>query len=290
MMKGSRVSAGLAAIATLASCGASRGSGASGDIPSSATFAFEATFSRDAGVPPEKMTVAGHEASVLVTESPAEATAVGRYSAIIDEGARAALERAMREAPPTTPALAPDTPAVRCSMVSGGLRTERSFARPPTAAGLQMLLARIQVIEQVALAHPREAIRLELATPTAPIDAGRRAVIRLRVQNAGSNSLTVVFDGAPAIEAATVRKPPHAGEAPAPPEWARVGSASPGVALLHLPAGAQVELPVELMIAESGPAALRARFDGALALTGQTNESMHFHATLVSRATAIDVR
>ena len=290
MMTGSRASAALAAIVTLASCSGSRGSAASGEIPSSATFAFEATFSHGAGTPPEKLTLQGHEASVLITESPAETTAVGRYSAVIDEGLRSALERAMRESPSGTATLASDTPAVRCSMVSGGLRTERSFARAPTAAGLQALLARIQMVERVALAHPREAIRLELAAPTAPIDAGRRAVIRLRVQNAGSDPLTVVFDGAPAIEAAPAPKPTRAGETPLPPEWARVGSASPGVALLHLPTGAQVELPVELMIAESGPAALRARFDGALALTGQTNQAMHFHATLVSRATAIDVR
>jgi hypothetical protein len=290
MMTGSRFSAGVVAIATLASCGGSRGSAATGDVPSSASFAFEATFTRGPGTPPEKLTLQGHEASVLVTASPAATTAVGRYSAVIDESLRAALERAMREAPTGTSGLASDTPAVRCSMVSGALRIERSFARPPTAAGLQTLLARIQMVEQVALAHPREAIRLELAAPTAPIDAGRRAVIRLRVQNAGSDPLTVVFDGAPDIEAAPVPKPARAGETTPPPEWARVGSASPGVALLHLPTGAQVELPVELMIAESGRAALRARFDGALALTGQTNQSMHFHATLVSRATAIDVR
>jgi hypothetical protein len=289
-MTGRWFSAGLVAIASLASCSGSRGPAASGDVTSSASFAFEATFSHGAGTPPEKLTLQGHEASVLVTESPAETTAVGRYSTVIDEGLRSALERAMREAPTGTPALAVDTPAVRCSMVSGGLSTERSFARPPTAAGLRALLARIQMVEQVALAHPREAIRLELAAPTAPIDAGRRAVIRLRVQNAGSDPLTVVFDGAPAIEAAPVPKPARDGEVQSPPEWARVGSASPGVALLHLPTGAQVELPVELMIAESGPAALRARFDGALALTGQTNQSMHFHATLISRATAIDVR
>jgi hypothetical protein len=290
MMTGRRFSAGLAAIATLASCSGSRGSAASGDVPSSAPFAFEATFSPGAGRPPEKLTLQGNEASMLVTESPSETTAVGRYSAVIDEGMRSALERAMREAPTGSPGLASDTQAVRCSMMSGGLRTERSFARPPTGAGLQALLARIQMVERVALAHPREAIRLELAAPTAPIDAGRRAVIHLRVQNAGSDPLTVVFDGAPAIEAAPVPKPARAGEVVSPPAWARVGSASPGVALLHLPIGAQVELPVELMIAESGPAALRARFDGALALTGQTNQSMHFHATLVSRATAIDVR
>jgi hypothetical protein len=175
-------------------------------------------------------------------------------------------------------------------MTSGGQQTERVFGQPPAAAGLRTLLARIQLVEQVALAHPREAIRLELAAPTGPIDAGRRAVIRLRVQNAGSDPLTVVFDGAPSIEAAPAPKPARAGETPLPPEWARVGGASPGVALLHLPAGAQVELPAELMIADSGPAALRAKFDGALALTGQTNESMHFHAMLVSRATSIDVR
>ena len=290
MVPSGRAYTAIFAIAAVASCGGSREAAPDSDVPSSTSFTFEATFMRGAGTPPQKLTLRGREASVLVTESPSEKTAVGRFSAVIDDGARVALEQAMREAPSGTPAPAPGAPAIRCSMTSGGQQTERVFGQPPSAAGLRTLLARIQLVEQVALAHPREAIRLELAAPTGPIDAGRRAVIRLRVQNAGSDPLTVVFDGAPSIEAAPAPKPARAGETPLPPEWARVGGASPGVALLHLPAGAQVELPAELMIADSGPAALRAKFDGALALTGQTNESMHFHAMLVSRATSIDVR